>query len=151
MFVGLLLAFCLVPVPTAGLPWVVARPFAPPACARCAGHRGVTLSIPPGTSVTVISPGTVTFVGQVAHRPFVTVRVAPGTLVTYGDLSGPYPVKGQVLGPGEPVGVSTGLVYVGVRRGGVPVDPRVALGSPRARLSVPAALRCPVGPPGPSR
>ena len=52
---------------------------------------------------------------------------------------------------GQVLGESGGLVYVGVRRGGVPVHPRVLFGGSRARLVPPPRATCPVGPAGQGR
>lgn len=127
------------------LPGPVVRPFVAPACVRCAGHRGITLAVPAGSKVVSFSGGSVVFDGSVARRRFVVVRTPAGDLITYGDLDGPVHRRGEEMSPGSPVGMSTGLVYVGVRRGGRALDPRFVLGSGAARLVPPPALSCPVG------
>lgn len=146
VLVRLSAAFCVPSVPFVPYPGPVVHPFVAPACPRCAGHRGVTLAVPPGRPVAALAPGTVTFDGTVAGRRFVVVRTPTGDLVTYGDLAGPSRPRGSAVAAGDVVGVSAGSVYVGTRRRGVPVDPRLVVGSPAARLVAPSALACPVGP-----
>lgn len=140
------LVFCIPPVPGVALPGPVVRPFVAPRCARCAGHRGVTLAVPAGKTVRALVGGTVTFDGRVAGRRFVVMRAATGDLVTYGDLRGPAHPPGERILTGGPVGESGGFVYVGTRHGGRAVDPRLVIGSGAARLVPPPALSCPVGP-----
>ena len=137
---------CIPPVPVVAHPGPVVVPFVAPACPRCAGHRGVTMSVRAGSTVRFLTVGTVVFDGTVARRRFVVVRTPVSDLVTYGDLAGEPHTKGTKVAVGDPAGVSRGLVYVGVRRAGVPVDPRTVIGSPAARLVPPRSLACPVGP-----
>ena len=146
-----LLIVCVPPVPVSSWPGAVVRPFRAPACARCAGHRGITFAVPKDRPVTSFTRGTVHFDGLVARRRFLVVRTSAGDLVTYGDLAGARWQRGASVERGDVLGVSAGSVYVGVRRNGVAVDPRWVIGSPAARLVVPAALVCPVGPARASR
>ena len=104
------------------------------------------MSVRAGATVPFLAAGTVVFDGTVARRRFVVVRTPASDLVTYGDLAGQPHTKGAVVAVGDPAGVSAGRVYVGVRRAGVPVDPRTVVGSPAARLVPPPSLACPVGP-----
>lgn len=142
---------CIVPVPRVPSPGPVVVPYSPPSCLRCAGHRGVTYLVSPGKAVTSPATGTVAFRGEVARHPWVTLRLDSRTLLTVGGLSGAGPGRGERVEVGDPLGVSTGRVYVGVRRDGLPADPRSVLGSPRARLVAPPGLECPVGAGTPSR
>ena len=153
MLAALLLSslMCIAPVPRVPSPGPVVVPYSPPSCLRCAGHRGVTFLVPAGTVVTSPAAGTVAFRGEVARRPWVTLRLDSRTLLTVGGLSGAGPGRGDRVDAGDPLGLSTGRVYVGVRRDGLPADPRSVLGSPRARLVAPAGLACPVGAGTPSR
>lgn len=143
---------CLPLPPAAVLPGPVIEPFEMPACARCAGHRGVVVSVPQGRSVRAGHGGTLTFNGSVAGRRFVVIRTGQGLLLTYGDVvpSPDLPGRGVDVERGTVLGTSAGRVYVGVRDRGLPVHPRVLFSVQGSRLVPPARLRCPVSaPPGP--
>lgn len=114
----------------------VVRGFDPPACERCAGHRGVTVGARPGSTVVAVTAGSVEFAGEVAGRVYVVQRVATGVRVTYGGLShvAPGVAVGARLGPGEAVGETPGEAYLSVRLGDLHVEPLRALGIGRARL-----------------
>ena len=144
------LALCVPLAPAVALPGPVVRPFVAPECARCAGHRGVTVSVPRGRPVASPFAGAVRFAGTVARRPFLVIDTGAG-LLTIGDLVSVRVSVGDTVSPGQALGESGGMVYVGVRRGGVPVDPRVLFGGSRARLVPPPSSFCPVGPAVPGR
>lgn len=141
-----LVAFCILAPATAALPGPVVRPYVEPACEKCAGHRGVTVASAPGTAVTAGFAGTVTFDGPVGGVRYVVVALGGGLVVTYGRLGGTRHPVGLALAPGARVGFSTGRVYLGVRRHGRPVDPRILFVPRRAALGVPRAHRCGVAP-----
>jgi hypothetical protein len=146
------LALSCIPVPPAvTLPGPVVEPFVMPSCRRCAGHRGVTVSVPAGLPVRAGHGGTVTFDGSVAGRRFVVIRTGEGLLLTYGDVvpSGGRLAQGAEVGPRAVIGASAGRVYVGVRQGGLPVHPRALFAGKGSRLVPPTGLRCPARPPGP--
>ncbi|MBX9422665.1 M23 family metallopeptidase [Streptomyces lateritius] len=70
---------------TLGLLWpvgppppVIVRGWQPPAGPYAAGHRGVDLAAPPGTTVLAPAAGTVTFAGPVGGRGVLTLTL-PGT------------------------------------------------------------------------
>ena len=121
----------------------VVRGFDPPACERCAGHRGVTVGARPGSMVVAVLAGPVEFVGEVAGRIYVVQRVAAGVRVTYGGLSqvAPGVTAGGRLGPGEAVGETPGEAYLSVRLGDLHVEPLRALGIGRARLVGPGGVQ----------
>ncbi|MFM8553336.1 MAG: peptidoglycan DD-metalloendopeptidase family protein [Acidimicrobiales bacterium] len=144
------LALCVPVAPAVSLPGPVVRPFVAPECARCAGHRGVTVSVAGGRAVVTPFAGEVRFAGTVARRSFVVIDTGAG-LLTVGDLASVRVSAGETVSVGRMLGESGGSVYVGVRRGGVPVDPRVLFGGSRARLVPPPSTTCPVGPAGPGR
>lgn len=152
MRAALLSLSCLPAPPSVALPGPVIEPFVMPACTRCAGHRGVTVSVPPGRPVRAGHDGTVAFDGAVAGRRFVVIRTRQGMLLTYGDVvpSPDRPGRGEEVQRGAVLGTSDGRVYVGVRDRGLPVHPRVLFSAQGSRLVPPVRLRCPVSaPPGP--
>jgi murein DD-endopeptidase MepM/ murein hydrolase activator NlpD len=115
--------------------------FRAPACLRCAGHRGVTISTAPDSAVVAVQSGVVTFAGEVAHRAYVVVEIAPQVLVTYGWLV-PVPdlQKGMAVYQGQHLGVTGERFYLGVRVAGVYVDPLRYLGLAGARLRGPGKV-----------
>lgn len=136
------------------MPGIVVRAFDPPACERCAGHRGVTIAAQPGHTVVAVAGGVVEFVGPVAGRIYVVQRVAPAVRITYAgfDPVGEGVVEGARLGTGEPIGRSTGEAYLSVRHHDRHVEPLRALGIGRARLVGAGAVHPrSVGPQGVSR
>ncbi|MEY4366285.1 MAG: hypothetical protein RLZZ305_1629 [Actinomycetota bacterium] len=127
------------------------RPFVAPLCARCPGHRGVTVAVPAGRTVAAAFPGSVHFAGEVAGRPYVVLDLGSAVLLTYGGLAEPAVARGARVAAGQVLGYSQGEVYVGVRRHGVPVEPTVLFGGTRVRLVPPPSFTCPVGPATPPR
>ena len=110
----------------------VVRPFDPPAQAWSAGHRGVDLAAEPGTTVLAACSGTVTFAGDVAGRPVLTVGCEDSLRSSVEPVLATVAV-GDVVHAGEPVGIvqaSTAshcspdtCVHWGVRRGTAYIDP----------------------------
>lgn len=119
----------MVPVPGA-----VIRHFQPPACERCAGHRGVTLRTTVGDSVVAVAPGEVEFVGEVGGTLYVVQRLAPSIRVTYGHLATVSTRQGVRLSAGVPLGEAGETTYLSVRVGEMHVEPLRALGLGRPRL-----------------
>jgi murein DD-endopeptidase MepM/ murein hydrolase activator NlpD len=113
----------------------VIQRFVAPACPRCAGHRGVTIASTKGQAVRAVLPGVITFVGEVAGNTYVVELVAPGVKVTYGwmDIAEGL-VAGDAVEQGQSLGVAGVKTYLGVRRGGVYVEPLRYLGLGWARL-----------------
>ena len=95
----------------------VSRPFSAPPCPWCAGHRGVTFAVAPGTVVRAMAPGIVTFSGIVVEVRYVVVRHGDGLLATYGGLASSPVAAGDRVGAGDVVGLSGGDLYVGLRVG----------------------------------
>ncbi len=112
--------------PPVGAP--VAEPFREPACSYCPGHVGLGYALPEGTVVAAIAPGEVTFAGMVAGVRWVVVGLADGRKVSYGHLSAALVRRGQVVGTGQPVGLSSTWLHLGVRDGEVYLDPAPLLG-----------------------
>lgn len=127
--------------PIAPVSGEVVQRFVAPACLRCSGHRGVTIASAPGQPVRAVLAGTVAFVGKVAGNTYVVELIAPGVKVTYGwmDISAGLAV-GDVLEPGQSVGVSTRRTYLGVRRHGVYLEPLRYLGFGWVRLQGPGGI-----------
>lgn len=124
--------------------------FDPPASPWSAGHRGIDLAAPPGTTVVAPTAGVVTFAGQVGGKPVL--------VVSHGDLRSTFePVEataavGARVSAGQLVGqvaadagsshcAPTGCLHWGVRRGAAYLDPLALLGqaSPIVLLPLPAA------------
>jgi murein DD-endopeptidase MepM/ murein hydrolase activator NlpD len=132
----------------------VTVPYREPACTYCAGHRGVGFDVEPGTPVSAVAAGTVTFAGGVAGVQYVVVQQADGLRATYGLLRSVRVVPGQQVAPGEVLALSTARVHFGLRRGQEYLDPTPLLGrwqsSPRLvptdgsrpRRAPPARLVC---------
>lgn len=88
--------------PTGGQVEVV-EDFDPPEVRWGAGHRGVDLAWPAGSSVLAPAPGTVAFAGQVAGRPVISIDHDDGIRTTYEPVepavrAGDHVERGQVLG-----------------------------------------------------
>ena len=117
------------------------------------GHRGIDIAAPTGEPVRTPAAGRVVFAGPVAGTIWVSLRIAPGVLVTVGPVLDPLVTAGQVR-PRSPIGrVGPGhgaaTLHLGVRVDGVYVDPLpYLLDRPRARL---APLLSPGGLPAPER
>lgn len=127
------------PVPVDG---PVVRRFDPPACHYCAGHRGVTVASEPGSPVTAIVDGEVTFSGQVAGVLYVVMSVSPGVLLTHGGLSSIEEMveSGSVVRAGQTLGWTGRTTHLGVRIEGEYHDPLAVFGWGRARLIGPGGI-----------
>ncbi len=132
----------------------IADPYIAPACEYCSGHRGVGFDVSPGTPVTAVDDGTVTFAGGVAGVRYVVVRHVDGRRATYGLLRAVSVHEGQTVRRGQTLGSSTSHVHFGLREGDRYVDPTPELGrwltrprlvpleGARPRASPPARLVC---------
>lgn len=98
--VALATATWLAPIPGA----LVEQDFNPPSRAWGAGHRGVDFEAEPATEVLAIGPGTVVFVGEIAHKPVVVVEHPTlGLRSTYEPVVAIVEV-GQDIAAGDPLG-----------------------------------------------
>jgi murein DD-endopeptidase MepM/ murein hydrolase activator NlpD len=152
MIAAWLLAFGLCLPPPVVAP--IADPYVAPACEYCAGHRGVGFDVAPGTPVTAVDDGTVTFAGGVAGVRYVVVQHADGRRATYGLLRAVLVRQGQAVHRGQTLALSTAHVHFGLRIGERYVDPTPELGRwqsrprlvpidrTRSRGSPPARLVC---------
>lgn len=126
--------------PVEGSPQIL-RPFQAPAHDYAAGHRGVDLRAPVGTTVRSPADGVVAFRGVVVDRPLLTIDHGRGLVTTYEPLDSPLPA-GTSLVAGDPIGTvgigghaTRGTLHLGVRWHGVYIDPMALFGgAPRAIL-----------------
>ena len=112
----------------------VVTSFRPPACERCAGHRGVTVATESGSEVRAVRQGLITFVGKVALLTYIVQEIEPGVRVTYGWLADTAVNEGDIAEAGVVIGYTAKRTYIGVRVGEIYVDPLRRLGFSRARL-----------------
>ena len=113
-------ALCALMLPTQ---FAVADAFREPSCTWCAGNRGVEYVTPPHAPVYSAASGEVTFSGSVAGSKYVVVRGRDGVLVTHGRLERVEVKAGDRVASGFRIGISSGALYIGVRRSGVYLDP----------------------------
>jgi murein DD-endopeptidase MepM/ murein hydrolase activator NlpD len=113
----------------------VIRPFEPPDEPFGAGHRGIDIAAPLGTTVRAAQSGTVAFAGPVAGSLFVSVDHPDGVRTTYSWLSevgvraGDPVQRGSPIGltgPGHP-GVDPSHLHFGARFAGQYIDPMLLL------------------------
>jgi murein DD-endopeptidase MepM/ murein hydrolase activator NlpD len=122
---------------------VVDRPFAPPATAWGAGHRGVDLRGELGEPVLAAGPGRVTYAGLLAGKGVVVVAHGDGLRTTYEPVSATLPV-GTEVALGDEIGtLATGHVscrpgttclHWGLLRGKTYLDPLALVTQGRLRL-----------------
>lgn len=114
----------------------VSDPFRNPACAWCAGNRGIEFGTEPGAVVTAVATGRVTFAGSVTGTVYVVVRHGDGRRVTYGNLDSEGYDTGDLIVRGQLVGRTAGAFHLGLREGDRYLDPGPYLGRlvPRPRL-----------------
>jgi len=138
----------------------IAEPFSAPACNWCPGNRGVDYLVQPGTPVTALADGTVSFAGSVAGVRWVVVAHDDGLRSSYGPMAGITVARDQHVTARQILGTSQAQLHLGLRRGDDYLDPAPYLaqwiGRPRlvptdgtpARPAPPAVLRCATGPIG---
>lgn len=109
------------------------RPFIAPATAFGAGHRGIDLAAPPGTTVLAPADGVVHFAGTVVDRPVLSIRHADGLVSSFEPVA-TWLSQGAVVARGSAIGrTTTGhcrspCLHFGVRRYGEYLSPLVFLG-----------------------
>jgi murein DD-endopeptidase MepM/ murein hydrolase activator NlpD len=126
-------------------PPTIVRAFAPPVVAWAAGHRGVDLAASTGQEVRSMAAGVVTFVGDVAGIPVVTVGYpsADGRRSTYEPVIASVR-PGQAVNVGTPLGTvaesgghcggARGCLHVGLRTDGRYLNPRILVSGEPAVL-----------------
>lgn len=133
-FVAVLIAVSQPIPPVAPVRGTVTDGFRAPACQRCAGHRGVTITTTTGTPVRAVTDGVIVFVGLVAHVLYVVEDIGRGARVTYGRLGSSGVSAESAVAAGQVIGVSSHQLYLGVRVHGVYVNPLQFLGFTAGRL-----------------
>lgn len=138
---GLVVALlAVVAVPPAGAaavsyvpphPGPVVRHFEPPPTRYEAGHRGIDIAAPPGSTVFAAAAGRIAFAGPVGGAVSISIDHADGIRTTYSYLSAATVRAGAWVARGAPIGRtgaghpgSTGQphVHVGARRGDLYLD-----------------------------
>jgi murein DD-endopeptidase MepM/ murein hydrolase activator NlpD len=127
--------------PVAPVPSVL-RPYRAPLTEYAAGHRGIDVAVPTGTSVSSPDDGVVFFAGMVGGRPILSVEHGDGLVSSFEPLVAVV-VAGQPVRRGDLLGTvapSAGhcpidCLHLGTRVDGRYVSPMVLLGDvPRAIL-----------------
>ena len=115
--------------------WPVTGPviqgFDPPTSPFGAGHRGVDIAVPFGTTILAPEAGTVSFAGRVGGELFVSLDHGGGLASTYSWLSSAVVGKGDLVAVGQPIGAtatghpgsSVPHLHLGVRLDGAYMDP----------------------------
>lgn len=109
----------------------VIRGFDPPTSPFGAGHRGIDIAVPFGTSILAPEAGTVSFAGRVGGELFVTIDHGGGLSSTYSWLSSAAVRRDDVVARGQPIGATGGghpgsavpHLHLGVRLEGQYMDP----------------------------
>jgi murein DD-endopeptidase MepM/ murein hydrolase activator NlpD len=123
----------------------VVRGFDPPETPFGAGHRGIDVAAPVGTTVLAPESGVVAFAGRVGGELFVTLDHGGGLTSTYSWLSATLVRVGDAVGVGTPIALSgrghpgstVPHLHFGVRQDDVYLDPLAFLGP----LSVSSFIR----------
>ena len=87
-------------------PVTIENGFQAPAHQYASGHRGIDVKTTPGTPVSAPASGSVHFVGVVAHKPVLTIRVNERTVYSFEPLHSDLRVGDAVLA-GELLGSTT--------------------------------------------
>lgn len=121
-------------LPPLGPPLRISGPYLAPPGPYASGHRGIDLPAQPGALVVAPVAGTVSFVGMVADRGVLSIRVDDRTVVSLEPIVAVDPAtaaEGDTVERGEQIGVvATGghclaeCMHLGVRVDGAYVHPR---------------------------
>jgi murein DD-endopeptidase MepM/ murein hydrolase activator NlpD len=110
--VAVAIAFLITPAAAHAAGWVwpvrgpVIRAYEPPSTPYGAGHRGIDIAAPMGSTVRAPAPGVVTFAGSVGGYLFVTVDHGGGLLSTDSWVSSILVQRGDAVLRGSPVALS---------------------------------------------
>jgi murein DD-endopeptidase MepM/ murein hydrolase activator NlpD len=111
----------------------IVRGFVAPLSEYGAGHRGIDIAAPTGTTVTAPDDGVVFFAGVVVDRPVLSIQHAGGLVSSYEPVTSTL-VPGDVVHRGDPVGTLLAghcdqpCLHFGVRLHGDYVSPLSYLG-----------------------
>jgi murein DD-endopeptidase MepM/ murein hydrolase activator NlpD len=120
--------------------WPVLGPvinaYDPPDTPFGAGHRGIDIAVPFGTTILAPEAATVSFAGKVGGYLFVTLDHGAGLESTYSWVSAIFVHKGDVVARGQPIaasgtghpGSSVPHLHLGVKLADVYQDPVDYLG-----------------------
>ena len=112
------------------------RGYDPPETPYGAGHRGIDIAVPIGTTVRAPEGAVVAFAGKVGGQLFVTLEHGGDLASTYSWVGSALVRKGDVVARGQPIATS-GLghpgslvphLHLGVKLGDAYVDPLLYLG-----------------------
>lgn len=112
----------------------VVRGFDPPSVTWGAGHRGIDIGAPAGSTVVAPDDGLVTFAGVIDYVPILTLAHADGTRTTYQPVSAAVR-QGERVGAGQPIGIlqaghgTAPCLHFGVKLGEAYRDPLAWLGA----------------------
>jgi hypothetical protein len=109
----------------------IIRHFEPPPTPYAAGHRGLDMAVPIGTSVVASNAGVVAFAGAVATELFVSIDHPDGVRTTYSYLASVSVSKGDVVARGQQIALSgpghagstEPHLHFGMRTGETYIDP----------------------------
>ena len=125
----LLMPGCYVPPVNAP----IVDPFRAPACAFCAGNRGLEYQPAPGSTVIAAAPGVVRFSGVVAGVRYLVIDQTDGRAATYGRLGITRVALGAAVSQGDVLATTTERFFFGLREEQHYVDPAPFLGQARYR------------------
>lgn len=116
----------------------VINAFDPPDSPFGAGHRGIDIAVPVGTTILAPESGSVSFAGRVGGHLFITIDHGGELSSTYSWLSTSSVRRGDTVARGQWIG-ATGVghpgstvphLHFGVRFAGSYLDPLTLLGPP---------------------
>jgi murein DD-endopeptidase MepM/ murein hydrolase activator NlpD len=113
------------------VPGPIVRHFEAPSTPYGAGHRGIDIETPEGSTVIASGGGVVAFAGQVGGSLFVSIDHPDGIRTTYSFLEAILVRVGQAVRRGDPIarsgpghpGVTPPHLHFGMRIGSEYVDP----------------------------